>query len=373
MSHHTKKANSIEDAFKRAISKDSMAAKTAEPPGMAGKVEALEAAVLKMRGEFKMFRHETGVELSRLDEFEDRMDFLTQEVQFDGEDAYSQEDLTLSELMTGGASRRPIVGKKLAKAAGQLEAMEATESSDYAGNTFQPKSDQELIDILQSQVASLTSALELVTERCEALEQAAKTSPLAPPPSSQTDSLAALLSRVTALESSSAASTNTTAAASSAASSAAAAACSASSAAASAPTPSAHAAVASTVGGSGPKLAEQAKKKNKAKDTRVPVPSPSVSPPPAVSASAPAEPVPGEVADATSGPSWAEVAKKKKMGPLTPELIKNSPDPVRLLLSSGHYDRTITSEVMMTQAVIPLSINFWLRGAHILRGGRSSN
>ena len=112
MSQPTKKPNSIEDAFKRAISKDSMAAKTAEPPGMAGKVEALEAAVLTMRGDFKMFRHETGVELSRLDEFEDRMDFLTQEVQFDGEDAYSQEDLTLSELMTGGASRRPIVGKR---------------------------------------------------------------------------------------------------------------------------------------------------------------------------------------------------------------------------------------------------------------------
>ena len=216
------------------------------------------------------------------------------------------------------------------------------------------QADQELIDLLQKQVASLTTALEEVSARCETLERDVAmrrtASPSIPPVPPLTDSqaasaavpvgtLASLLSRVAALESSSSASTVTPAAASSAA----AASVSAAAAAASASKPG-----------------SQPKSKNKTKGPLAPVASVPASVPapssPAVSGAAPVAPVSGDAAPAASAPSWVDVVRKKKPSLLTPELIKNSPDPLRMMLSSGHQGLRITTEIMMTQAVIPLSI-----------------
>ena len=335
-----------------------------QPEDLVSKTLVLEAEVRAMRGEFRQFRHETSVELSRLDEFEDRMDFLDLEVDDEDENAKASE-LTLSELMTGVEYDRPISQGKVRK----------------------PRSDLELIGLLRSQVASLTSALELVTERCEALEQAVKASPLEPTPSSQTGSLAALLSRVAALEASSAAPTNAAAAAVAASAAAAAAAAAngalrariaaleaastvatASSAALPAvgPHPSVSAASATPTGASGTSTkTAQAQKKKSMNKPSVAAPGPAsaspeaddeapwvkaIKPPAAPEAQAPGVPE-------ADGP-WKKVeTKKKKKGPtvLTVEMIETSKDRLGLLLAQDFKGRE-TREILVTHAVVPLSV-----------------
>ena len=187
-----KKAGGLEEAFKR--QKDA--------GDMASKMLAMEAEMRKIRGEFSEFRRESRVELSRLNEFEDRMDFLDTQVSNEDDDDASMADgrekaqssgWSVGDLMTGRAEGRSSSSGAKARRSG-LAPDGAT-------------SGQELIDLLHSQVASLTSALESVTERCEALERAIKASPQVPAPSSQPGPSAALLSRVAALEAASAAST----------------------------------------------------------------------------------------------------------------------------------------------------------------------
>ena len=105
-----------------------------------------------MRGEFRQFQHETSIELSRLDEFEDRMDFL--EVEDEDENAKASE-LTLSELMTGVEYERPILQGKVRKPKSEMGGK--GKESDVSSKM---QADQELIDLLQQQVTSLTTALE---------------------------------------------------------------------------------------------------------------------------------------------------------------------------------------------------------------------
>ena len=99
-----KKSGGLEDAFKR----------QKEAGDLVGKMLAMEAEIRLMRGEFTELRHETEVELSRLNEFEDRMDFLELEAPEDeDEEDYSLKEgeaaeWTVTELMTGIAGERSV-------------------------------------------------------------------------------------------------------------------------------------------------------------------------------------------------------------------------------------------------------------------------
>ena len=332
MSQPSKKAGGLEEAFKR----------QKEAGDSASKILALEALVRQVRGEFYEFRRETNVELSRLDEFEDRMDGIEEEV--------SSEDLSLADLMRA-ENDKPYEEKGAFKASGAGQRAPSTK-----------RADGELIELLHQQVASLTTALEEVTKRCEMLERGvaegrpADPSPsdsLASPSVASPGSLAALLSRVAALESSTSASA-ATAATAAAITGVSAPAAPASAAAIAAPPSDA----AAGLGASTPSR-KTLRKMLRAQRAGVPVSAPSVPLPssPGASAAPPAEPVPGTAAAAVSAPSWVEVVKKKKKTSLlNPALIESSSDPLQMLLSGGHRGRAVTTEIMVTQAVAPLSI-----------------
>ena len=139
MSQQTEKKGSIEASFKKALmskgASSEVAHKKADPSkpveSMPKQPEDLVTKTLAVEAEVRQFQHETSVELSRLDEFEDRMDYLDLEVD-DEEEGKKASELTLSELMTGVEYGRPIAQKKARKPS---------------------QSDLELIDLLQQQVA----------------------------------------------------------------------------------------------------------------------------------------------------------------------------------------------------------------------------
>ena len=331
MSQQLEKKGGIEAAFKTALMSKGASSEAAprkadpskpgvsmpiQPEDIVSKTLALEAEVRTMRKEFRQFQHETSIELSRLDEFEDRMDFL--EVEDEDENANASE-LTLSELMTGVEYERPILQGKVRKPKSEMGGK--GKESDVSSKM---QADQELIDLLQQQVTSLTTALEEVSARCATLERDVAmrrtASPSIPPVPPLTDSQEAAA-----------------AAAATATASAATARAAAASAAASA------AAVAQT---------RNTKNKNKGPPTSVPSA-------PGPSAPAPAAATPAALASPSAhgaAPSYAQVAGKAKKLGLTREAIEKAADPAKLLLVQPRDAGARTQDVAALVLKAPLTL-----------------